>query len=103
MHYHITGMHTPGRTGVWERYLEETEKDPTLAYGPGRGAIGSPETVREFLRGYEESGIRRPSRRKPSGSSPSSRRSRPVARRRWHPTSTKVTHSADSRPVRVAS
>lgn len=57
MHYYLTGMHTPGRTGVWKRYLEEVEKDPTLAYGPGRGAIGTPDTVREFLRGYEESGV----------------------------------------------
>ena len=57
MHYYMTGEHTPGRTGVWKRYLEEVEKDPTLAYGPGRGAIGSPATVREFLRGYEESGV----------------------------------------------
>ena len=57
MHYYMTGIHTPGRTGVWKRYLEECEKDPTLAYGPGRGAIGSPATVREFLRGYEESGV----------------------------------------------
>jgi len=57
MHYYMTGVHTPGRTGVWKRYLEECEKDPTLAYGPGRGAIGSPATVREFLRGYEESGV----------------------------------------------
>ncbi|WAC92372.1 LLM class flavin-dependent oxidoreductase [Mycobacterium sp. Aquia_213] len=57
MHYYLTGMHTPGRTGVWQRYLEEVEKDPTLAYGPGRGAIGTPDTVREFLRGYEESGV----------------------------------------------
>jgi hypothetical protein len=57
MHYYMTGMHTPGRTGVWKRYLEEIEKDPTIAYGPGRGPIGSPATVREFLRGYEESGV----------------------------------------------
>lgn len=35
MHYYMTGVHTPGRTGVWKRYLEEVEKDPTLAYGPG--------------------------------------------------------------------
>jgi hypothetical protein len=57
MHYYMTGVHTPGRTGVWKRYLEEVENDPTLAYGPGRGAIGAPATVREFLRGYEESGV----------------------------------------------
>ena len=36
----MTGMHTPGRTGVWERYEEAVKEDPTLAYGPGRGAIG---------------------------------------------------------------
>ncbi|MGV9408462.1 LLM class flavin-dependent oxidoreductase [Nocardia sp. NPDC003693] len=57
MHYYMTGQHTPGRTGVWEKYLDAVEGDETLAYGPGRGAIGSPETVREFLRGYEESGV----------------------------------------------
>ena len=26
MHYYMTGMHTPGRTGVWERYLEEARR-----------------------------------------------------------------------------
>ncbi len=57
MHYYMTGMHTPGRTGVWKRHLEEIEKDPSVVYGPGRGPIGSPATVREFLRGYEESGV----------------------------------------------
>lgn len=57
MHYYLTGMHTPGRTKVWEAYEDAVKEDPTLAYGPGRGAIGSPETVREFLRGYEASGV----------------------------------------------
>ena len=57
MHYYMTGMHTPGRTGVWQRHLEEIEKDPSVVYGPDRGPIGSPATVREFLRGYEESGV----------------------------------------------
>ena len=57
MHYYMTGMHTPGRTGVWKRHLEEIEKDPSVVYGPDRGPIGSPATVREFLRGYEESGV----------------------------------------------
>ena len=37
--------------------LEEIEKDPSIVYGPDRGPIGSPATVREFLRGYEESGV----------------------------------------------
>lgn len=57
MHYYLTGMHVPGRTKVWERYQQAVAEDPTLAYGPGRGAIGSPNTVREFLRSYEASGV----------------------------------------------
>lgn len=57
MHYYLTGMHTPGRTKVWERYEQAVKEDPTLAYGPGRGAIGGPDTVREFLRSYEASGV----------------------------------------------
>jgi alkanesulfonate monooxygenase SsuD/methylene tetrahydromethanopterin reductase-like flavin-dependent oxidoreductase (luciferase family) len=57
MHYYMTGMHTPGRTQVWQKHLEACEQDPSLVYGPGRGPIGSPATVREFLRGYEESGV----------------------------------------------
>ncbi|MET9214045.1 MULTISPECIES: LLM class flavin-dependent oxidoreductase [unclassified Nocardia] len=57
MHYYMTGMHTPGRTQVWQSYLDAVKDDPTVAYGPGRGAIGSPDTVREFLRGYEASGV----------------------------------------------
>ena len=42
---------------MWELYEEAVKEDPTLAYGPGRGAIGSPETVRQFLRDYEASGV----------------------------------------------
>ena len=57
MHYYLTGMHTPGRTEVWDLYEQAVKDDPTLAYGPGRGAIGGPDTVREFLRGYEASGV----------------------------------------------
>ena len=47
----------PAAPGCGSVYEEAVKEDPTLAYGPGRGAIGSPETVREFLRGYEESGV----------------------------------------------
>jgi alkanesulfonate monooxygenase SsuD/methylene tetrahydromethanopterin reductase-like flavin-dependent oxidoreductase (luciferase family) len=57
LHYYMTGQHTPGRTGVWDLYQQAVEADPTVAYGPGRGAIGSPDTVAAFLRGYEASGV----------------------------------------------
>ena len=53
----MTGMHTPGRTGVWERYLDEVEKDRPWPTVPAAGRSASPDTVREFLRGYEESGV----------------------------------------------
>src|SRR5690606_16874468 len=35
MHYYMTGMHTPGRTKVWESYLDAVKQDSTVAYGPG--------------------------------------------------------------------
>ena len=38
----MTGMHTPGRTGVWKRHLEEIEKDPSVVYGPGPRADRQP-------------------------------------------------------------
>ncbi|MCX4091587.1 LLM class flavin-dependent oxidoreductase [Nocardia sp. alder85J] len=57
MHYYATGQHTPGRTGVWDIYKSVVGGDAGLGGGLGRGAIGSPETVREFLRTYEQTGV----------------------------------------------
>jgi len=57
MHYYLTGQHTPGRTGVWDIYKDVVGGDAGLGNGLGRGAIGSPATVREFLRTYEETGV----------------------------------------------
>jgi alkanesulfonate monooxygenase SsuD/methylene tetrahydromethanopterin reductase-like flavin-dependent oxidoreductase (luciferase family) len=76
-HFYVFGTHVPGRTNVWQEYLERRSAvgyDPEvaaralqeerlgakLASGDGtglRGAIGTPEQVREYLRRYEEAGV----------------------------------------------
>ncbi len=58
MHYYMTGMHTPpGRTASGSFTSRRSRRIRRWPTAPGRGAIGSPDTVREFLRGYEASGV----------------------------------------------
>jgi alkanesulfonate monooxygenase SsuD/methylene tetrahydromethanopterin reductase-like flavin-dependent oxidoreductase (luciferase family) len=74
-HYYVYGQHVPGRTDVWaefqarrsdfgfDRRLAAREGQPLAArlmeerLGALRGSIGTPEQIREFLRGYEEAGV----------------------------------------------
>jgi len=76
-HFYVFGTHEPGRTNVWEEYLsrrsavgydpeaaaralEEERLGAKLASGDTtglRGAIGTPDQVREYLRRYEEAGV----------------------------------------------
>lgn len=75
-HYYVFGTHRPAQTDVWSEYLERrnhmgyspeaalAEKRQVLgakiASGDNsglRGAVGTPEQVREFLRRYEEAGV----------------------------------------------
>ena len=74
-HYYAYGQHEPGRTNVWEEFQERRarfgfdrgvaakEGEPLAAKvmeqqtGSLRGAIGTPDQVRTFLRGYEEAGV----------------------------------------------
>lgn len=77
-HYYIFGEHKPGRTNVWEEFLERRAQ---AGYSPEavraarehsdrlgakvvtegqqglRGAVGTPDQVREYLRTYEEAGV----------------------------------------------
>jgi alkanesulfonate monooxygenase SsuD/methylene tetrahydromethanopterin reductase-like flavin-dependent oxidoreductase (luciferase family) len=77
-HYYIFGRHRPGSTDVWGEYVERRRE---LGYDPEavaaaaaagdrlgakaiqgsfvglRGAMGTPEQVREYLRRYEEYGV----------------------------------------------
>jgi alkanesulfonate monooxygenase SsuD/methylene tetrahydromethanopterin reductase-like flavin-dependent oxidoreductase (luciferase family) len=76
-HFYVFGEHRPGVTDVWDEYLhkradqgfdpeaaaravKEERLGATLATGETkglRGAIGTPEQVREYLRRYEEAGV----------------------------------------------
>jgi alkanesulfonate monooxygenase SsuD/methylene tetrahydromethanopterin reductase-like flavin-dependent oxidoreductase (luciferase family)/putative sterol carrier protein len=74
-HYYVFGEHRPGRTHVWEEFQERRENVgfargaieaagdalgiKVLEQGLGslRGAIGTPEQVRDLLRRYEKAGV----------------------------------------------
>jgi alkanesulfonate monooxygenase SsuD/methylene tetrahydromethanopterin reductase-like flavin-dependent oxidoreductase (luciferase family)/putative sterol carrier protein len=74
-HYSVFGDHQPGRTSVWEEFLARREdvgfarsiitadhaplSVKVLRQGLGslRGAIGTPDQLRELLRRYEEAGV----------------------------------------------
>ena len=75
-HFYVFGEHVPGKTNVWEEFQERRGK---LGYSPEaaiaakqetlgakaaageseglRGAVGTPDQIREFLRRYEEAGV----------------------------------------------
>lgn len=75
-HYYVFGEHRPAGTDVWQEF---TERRSQMGYSPEaalatrnetlgakiasgdetglRGAVGTPEQVREFLRRYEEAGV----------------------------------------------
>jgi alkanesulfonate monooxygenase SsuD/methylene tetrahydromethanopterin reductase-like flavin-dependent oxidoreductase (luciferase family) len=73
-HYYAFGQHTPGTTDVWTEFeqnremmgfaklearakeLGQTEQSEG-GYDSLRGAIGTPEQIRTFLRAYEEAGV----------------------------------------------
>jgi alkanesulfonate monooxygenase SsuD/methylene tetrahydromethanopterin reductase-like flavin-dependent oxidoreductase (luciferase family) len=76
-HYYVFGTHEPGRTNVWEEYVQrraavgfdpdaaaravrEERLGAKLASGDTtglRGAIGTPDQVRQYLRRYEDAGV----------------------------------------------
>lgn len=53
-YYGLFGQHAPGRTSVWDRFLEVKDSLPDNA---GRGGIGTPDQVREHLLRYEKVGV----------------------------------------------
>ena len=75
-HYYVFGEHRPARTDVWQEYLERRDQmgfspEAVIAAEAGilgariavgdntglRGATGTPEQIRGFLRRYEECGV----------------------------------------------
>ncbi len=75
-HYYVFGEHRPAETNVWNEFLERRN---SMGYSPEaalatrqetlgakiaggdvtglRGAVGTPDQVREFLRRYEDAGV----------------------------------------------
>jgi alkanesulfonate monooxygenase SsuD/methylene tetrahydromethanopterin reductase-like flavin-dependent oxidoreductase (luciferase family) len=75
-HYYIFGEHQPGVTDVWQQFQQRRDE---VGYSPEvataiqaerlgakiaqdgvsglRGAVGTPEQIREYLRRYEEAGV----------------------------------------------
>jgi alkanesulfonate monooxygenase SsuD/methylene tetrahydromethanopterin reductase-like flavin-dependent oxidoreductase (luciferase family) len=55
---YIFGEHTPGRTNIWEQFLAD-QNNPTGSMMPdgGLGGIGTPDSMREHLRAFEETGV----------------------------------------------
>ncbi|OWY60332.1 hypothetical protein B7486_69745, partial [cyanobacterium TDX16] len=75
-HYYVFGEHEPAKTNVWDEFIERREK---MGYSPEaaiaearetlgakvasgdtsglRGAVGTPDQIREYLRRYEAAGV----------------------------------------------
>jgi alkanesulfonate monooxygenase SsuD/methylene tetrahydromethanopterin reductase-like flavin-dependent oxidoreductase (luciferase family) len=75
-HYYVFGDHRPAETDVWQEFIERRDK---MGYSPEaaiaekkqvlgakaasgseeglRGAVGTPDQIRQFLRRYEEAGV----------------------------------------------
>jgi alkanesulfonate monooxygenase SsuD/methylene tetrahydromethanopterin reductase-like flavin-dependent oxidoreductase (luciferase family) len=74
-HYYIFGTHKPGVTNVWDDFQANRSQwgfDREIAsqtgeqlgaqlfqrgFGSLRGAIGTPEQIRQLIRGYEDAGV----------------------------------------------
>jgi len=69
-HYYRNGIHTPGRTDIWDRYLSvrdqliaadlkpgSTEDGPRYSLTNSRGAIGTPQQARDHLRTFADVGV----------------------------------------------
>ena len=76
-HFYVFGSHVPGTTNVWDEFqlrrreagyspevaaaLEQERLGAKVAAGKGdrglRGAIGTPDQLRDYLRRYEEAGV----------------------------------------------
>ncbi len=53
-HHYIFGEHKPGRTNIWERFEKARPNMPDE--GRNRG-IGTPDQLREHLKGFAEAGV----------------------------------------------
>ena len=52
-HYYIDGSHTPGQTDIWQRFQEQKSSQQN----GNRGAIGTPDQLRDHLEKFETAGV----------------------------------------------
>jgi alkanesulfonate monooxygenase SsuD/methylene tetrahydromethanopterin reductase-like flavin-dependent oxidoreductase (luciferase family) len=53
-YFGLYGEHVPGRSGVWDSFIQVKDELKNTA---GRGCIGTPEQIRRYLREYEQAGV----------------------------------------------
>lgn len=56
-HYYLQGDHQPGVTNVWDKYIDSVRNDPGGIDTARLGGVGSPETLRAYLRTFEDIGV----------------------------------------------
>ena len=56
-HHYSFGYHKPGRTNIWRQYELVRDRIGMDAMGGGTGGIGTPEEMRQHLRGFAEAGV----------------------------------------------
>ena len=52
-YYYIDGSHTPGQTDIWQRFQEQKSSQQN----GNRGAIGTPDQLRDHLEKFETAGV----------------------------------------------
>ena len=56
-HYYRNGVHTPGRTNIWEKFEAARDEMDTESRLGGGGGIGTPDQLRKHLREFTEVGV----------------------------------------------
>jgi len=56
-HYYVFGDHVPGETNIWEQFQADGGVDALPEEEQMEAAIGTPDEIRDHLRGFEEAGV----------------------------------------------
>src|SRR5262249_32413953 len=57
-HHYGFGIHTPGRTSIWDAFRKaQAAAGPDAPGAGGEGGIGTPDMLRKHLRGFVNSGV----------------------------------------------
>jgi alkanesulfonate monooxygenase SsuD/methylene tetrahydromethanopterin reductase-like flavin-dependent oxidoreductase (luciferase family) len=56
-HHYIFGEHVPGRSNIWDAFQKAQAENPSAVGLGGEGGIGTPDQLRNHLRGFAECGV----------------------------------------------